>query len=195
MAETLQEYQSSKEVYQAKLQEFESKISKINQQMNTDYRTEYLSKISHEVVLRNGGRGCKGGGGMSNSGCRDTLRWIDAGIAKWKSLEQQHKSSIANIETERDEYILSVREEEKQKQITAIQDAIQEQFKIEEERISREIEAERISKIEEIQNKHVSPVNEVPPVKLLTNTTIGLSPFIIGGILLFFMSRKKEVKK
>jgi hypothetical protein len=87
----------SQKEYEKVLLDLQAKYNKTVDDMEVKRRE--MDKSNYEVRLSNGGRGCRGGGGMSNEGCRRTLAWIDKSASDWNNIHKPLKIGYEELKT------------------------------------------------------------------------------------------------
>ena len=93
----------SQKEYEKVLLDLQSKYNKTVQEMEVKGRE--MDKSNYEVRLSSGGRGCRGGGGMANEGCRRTLAWIDKSASDWNNIyKPSYEGSLQSIKKEISDY-------------------------------------------------------------------------------------------
>ena len=207
MAESYEEYLVSKDEYNAKINELNLKIDKAKNAYDDRYRI---------LVTKRQASSCAGIRGWRVAGkLTECQAMKNDGLRFWENERHGLQNSISSAQNNLDKYIHSVREAEKQKQIDDIKLAIREAVEEEERRIAQEAEQKRLNEIQRLQDEENARIEkerlqeearlaEIESRKInfqLTKgteavgmTTLGLSPFIIGGAVLYLMSRKGKKK-
>ena len=194
----------SQKEYEKVLLDLQSKYNKTVQEMEVKGRE--MDKSNYEVRLSSGGRGCRGGGGMSNEGCRRTLAWIDKSASDWNNLHKpSFEARLQSIKKEISDYqkdVKGAQDAKDQAELDAamkvqqgiMQENIRETFRIETEKFRAELET--IPQDEPLQI--LNQVQHIEPEIIETSTKSNNSKyFIIGGIaiaaiVLFLILRRRK---
>ena len=165
-----------------------------------------MDKSNFEVRLSSGGRGCRGGGGMSNQGCARTLAWVDKSASDWNNIHKpSFEGTLQSIKNEISDYqkdVKAAQDAKDQAELDAamkvqqgiMQENIRETFRIETEKFRAELET--IPQDEPLQI--LNEVQHIKPEIIETSTKSNNSKyFIIGGIalaaiVLFLILRRRK---
>ena len=194
----------SQKEYEKVLLDLQAKYNKTVDDMEVKRRE--MDKSNYEVRLSSGGRGCRGGGGMANEGCRRTLAWIDKSASDWNNLHKpSFEARLQSIKKEISDYqkdVKGAQDAKDQAELDAamkvqqgiMQENIRETFRIETEKFRAELET--IPQDEPLQI--LNQVQHIEPEIIETSTKSNNSKyFIIGGIaiaaiVLFLILRRRK---
>ena len=203
----------SQKEYEKVLLDLQAKYNKTVKAMAVKERE--MDKSNFEVRLSSGGRGCRGGGGMSNQGCARTLAWVDKSASDWNNIHKpSFEGTLQSIKNEISDYqkdVKAAQDAKDQAELEAamkvqqgiMQQNIRDTFRIETEKLRAELEAEQLrAELETIpQDEPLQILNEVQHIEpeiIETSTKSNNSKyFIIGGIalaaiVLFLILRRRK---